>query len=180
MGLRLQSVIRMKLLVLLAFVALAQAEAQPDAVAAPEADADAGLYGYHYPYYNYGYYGFPRYFVGRKRREADAGLYGYHYPYYNYGYHGFPRYVFGRKRRDAEARQRLMLMPDIMDTILIMAMEDTMATILDKHYAELERDAYSGNLHVSAHLASSTNQNIKSEQFSFHLVQKFTLMFIWK
>merc|ERR1711872_41844 len=29
-------------------------------------------------------------------------------------------------------RQRLMLMPDIMDTILIMAMEDTMATILDK------------------------------------------------
>merc|ERR1712212_864821 len=36
-------------------------------------------------------------------------------------------------------------------------MEDTMATILDKHYAELERDAYSGNLHVSAHLASSTN-----------------------
>merc|ERR1711872_14294 len=61
-------------------------------------------------------------------------------------------------------RQRLMLMPDIMDTILIMVMEDTMATILDKHYAELERDAYSGNLHVSAHLASSTNQNIKSEQ----------------
>merc|ERR1712212_1015428 len=73
-------------------------------------------------------------------------------------------------------RQRLMLMPDIMDTILIMAMGDTMATILDKHYAELERDAYSGNLHVSAHLASSTNQNIKSEQFSIHLVQKFTLM----
>ena len=68
-----------------------------------------------------------------------------------------------------------------MDTILIMAMEDTMATILDKHYAELERDAYSaGSLHVSAHLASSTNQNIKSEQFSIHLVQKFTLMFIWK
>merc|ERR1711872_712348 len=28
--------------------------------------------------------------------------------------------------------QRLMLMPDIMDTFLIMAMEDTMATILDK------------------------------------------------
>merc|ERR1711872_66965 len=28
--------------------------------------------------------------------------------------------------------QRLMLMLDIMDTILIMAMEDTMATILDK------------------------------------------------
>merc|ERR1712234_46864 len=40
--------------------------------------------------------------------------------------------------------QRLMLMPDIMDTILIMVMEDTMATILDKHYTELERDAYSG------------------------------------
>merc|ERR1711872_455939 len=59
--------------------------------------------------------------------------------------------------------QRLMLMPDIMDTILTMVMEDTMATILDKHYAELERDAYSGNLHVNAHLASSTNQNIKSE-----------------
>merc|ERR1711915_279103 len=39
--------------------------------------------------------------------------------------------------------QRLMLMLDILDTIL------TMATILDKHYAELERDAYSGNLHVS-------------------------------
>merc|ERR1711915_619577 len=39
--------------------------------------------------------------------------------------------------------QRLMLMPDILAT------EDTMATILDKHYAELERDAYSGNLHVS-------------------------------
>merc|ERR1712138_255096 len=55
--------------------------------------------------------------------------------------------------------QRLMLMPDIMDTILIMVMEDTMATILDKHYAELERDAYSGNLHVNALLASSTNQN---------------------
>merc|ERR1711872_604324 len=35
--------------------------------------------------------------------------------------------------------QRLMPMLDIMDTILIMAMEDTMATILDKHYAELER-----------------------------------------
>merc|ERR1712042_346469 len=102
MGLRLQSVIRMKLLVLLAFVALAQAEAQPDAVAAPEADADALLY---HPYYNYGYYGFPRYVFGRKRREAeaDAGLYRYHYPYFNYGYHGFPRYVFGRKRRDAEA-----------------------------------------------------------------------------
>merc|ERR1711872_293674 len=65
-------------------------------------------------------------------------------------------------------RQRLMLMPDIMDTILIMVMEDTMATILDKHYAELERDAYSGNLHVSAHLASSTNQNIKSEQLILH------------
>merc|ERR1719193_557514 len=65
-------------------------------------------------------------------------------------------------------RQRLMLMPDIMDTIL------------DKHYAELERDAYSGNLHVSAHLASSTNQKIKSEQLSIHLVQKFILMFIWK
>merc|ERR1711872_496612 len=47
--------------------------------------------------------------------------------------------------------QRLMLMPDIMDTILTMVMEDTMATILDKHYAELERDAYSGNLHVNAH-----------------------------
>merc|ERR1712203_1147177 len=77
-------------------------------------------------------------------------------------------------------RQRLMLMPDIMDTILIMVMEDTMATILDKHYAELERDAYSaGSLHVSAHLASSTNQNIKSEQFSILLVLKFTLMFIW-
>merc|ERR1712228_304543 len=45
--------------------------------------------------------------------------------------------------------QRLMLMLDILDTILIMATEDTMATILDKHYAELERDAYSGNLHVS-------------------------------
>merc|ERR1711872_1097518 len=58
---------------------------------------------------------------------------------------------------------RLMLMPDIMDTILTMVMEDTMATILDKHYAELEREAYSGNLHVNAHLASSTNQNIKSE-----------------
>merc|ERR1712212_1137421 len=29
-------------------------------------------------------------------------------------------------------RQRLMLMLDIMDTILIMVMEDTMATILDK------------------------------------------------
>merc|ERR1711872_935852 len=55
--------------------------------------------------------------------------------------------------------QRLMLMPDTMDTILTMVMEDTMATILDKHYAELERDAYSGNLHVNAHLASSTNQN---------------------
>merc|ERR1711872_675526 len=107
MGLRLQSVIRMKLLVLLAFVALAQAEAQPDAVAAPE--ADAGLYGFHYPYYNLGYYGYPRYIFGRKRREAEAapdaddGLYRYHYPYFNYGYYGFPRYVFGRKRRDAEA-----------------------------------------------------------------------------
>merc|ERR1712083_386997 len=43
--------------------------------------------------------------------------------------------------------QRLML--DILDTILIMATEDTMATILDKHYAELERDACSENLHVS-------------------------------
>merc|ERR1712234_72324 len=64
--------------------------------------------------------------------------------------------------------QRLMLIPDIMDTILIMVMEDTMATILDKHYAELERDAYSGNLHVNAHLASSTNQNIKSEQLILH------------
>merc|ERR1711872_320588 len=62
----------------------------------------------------------------------------------------------------------LMLMPDIMDTILIMVMEDTMATILDKHYTELERDAYSGNLHVNAHLASSTNQNIKSEQLILH------------
>merc|ERR1711872_95019 len=30
--------------------------------------------------------------------------------------------------------QRLMLMPDIMDTILIMAMEDTMDTILDKQF----------------------------------------------
>merc|ERR1711872_578449 len=59
MGLRFQSVIRMKLLVLLAFVALAQAEAQPDAVAAPEADADAGLLYGHHPYFNYGYYGFP-------------------------------------------------------------------------------------------------------------------------
>merc|ERR1712142_709257 len=64
--------------------------------------------------------------------------------------------------------QRLMLMPDIMDSILTMVMEDTMATILDKHYAELERDAYSGNLHVNAHLASSTNQNIKSEQLILH------------
>merc|ERR1711872_959826 len=64
--------------------------------------------------------------------------------------------------------QRLMLMPDIMDTILTMVMEDTMVTILDKHYAELERDAYSGNLHVNAHLASSTNQNIKSEQLILH------------
>merc|ERR1719187_461215 len=64
--------------------------------------------------------------------------------------------------------QRLMLRPDIMDTILIMVMEDTMATILDKHYAELERDAYSGNLHVNAHLASSTNQNIKSEHLILH------------
>merc|ERR1711872_888808 len=103
MGLRLQSVIRMKLLVLLAFVALAQAEAQPDAVAAPEADDDALLY---HPYYNYGYYGFPRYVFGRKRRDAnaDAGLlYGFHYPYFNYGYYGYPRYVFGRKRREAEA-----------------------------------------------------------------------------
>merc|ERR1711872_544266 len=108
------SVIRMKLLVLLAFVALAQAEAQPDAVAAPE--ADAGLYGFHYPYYNLVYYGYPRYIFGRKRRDAeaeaapdadasaDAGLlYGFHYPYYNLGYYGYPRYVFGRKRRDAEA-----------------------------------------------------------------------------
>merc|ERR1711872_917011 len=65
--------------------------------------------------------------------------------------------------------QRLMLMPDIIDTILTMVMEDTMATILDKHYAELEREAYSGNLHVNAHLASSTNQNIKSEQLILHL-----------
>merc|ERR1711872_1101050 len=64
--------------------------------------------------------------------------------------------------------QRLMLMPDIMDTILTMVMEDTMAIILDKHYAELERDAYSGNLHVSTLLASSTNQNIKSEQLILH------------
>merc|ERR1711872_594476 len=40
---------------------------------------------YHYPYFNYGYYGFPRYVFGRKRREAeaapdaeaDAGLYRY-------------------------------------------------------------------------------------------------------
>merc|ERR1711872_1211635 len=106
----------MKLLVLLAFVALAQAEAQPDAVAAPEADADGGLYGFHYPYYNLGYYGYPRYVFGRKRRDAeaeaapdadanaDAGLlYGSHYPYYNLGYYGYPRYVFGRKRREAEA-----------------------------------------------------------------------------
>merc|ERR1711872_735710 len=54
----------------------------------------------------------------------------------------------------------LMLMPDIMDTILIM--------VMDKHYAELERDAYSGNLHVSTLLASSTNQNIKSEQLILH------------
>merc|ERR1711872_506974 len=52
--------------------------------------------------------------------------------------------------------QRLMLMPDIMDTIL------------DKQYAELEREAYSGNLHVSTLLASSTNQNIKSEQLILH------------
>merc|ERR1711872_174539 len=63
---------------------------------------------------------------------------------------------------------KLMLLPDIMDTILTMVMGDTMATILDKHYAELERDAYSGNLHVNAHLASSTNQNIKSEQLILH------------
>merc|ERR1711872_159348 len=114
MGLRLQSVIRMKLLVLLAFVALAQAEAQPDAAQClRKADADAGLY---HPYYNYGYYGFPRYVFGRKRRDADAEaapdadanadaglLYGFHYPYYNLGYYGYPRYVFGRKRREAEA-----------------------------------------------------------------------------
>merc|ERR1711872_229675 len=71
-------------------------DARGEAEAAPDAEADAGLYRYHYPYFNYGYYGFPRYVFGRKRRDAeaapeadaDAGYHGY-YPHYGYGrYYG--------------------------------------------------------------------------------------------
>merc|ERR1711872_302370 len=93
---------------------------------------------------------------------------GYHYPYFNYGYYGFPRYVFGRKRRDAEAAPEADADAGYHGYYPHYGMEDTMATILDKHYAEIERDAYSGNLHVNARLASSTNQNIKSEQLILH------------
>merc|ERR1711872_601683 len=120
--------------VLLAFVALAQAEAQPDAVAAPEADADAGLYGFHYPYYNLGYYGYPRYIFGCKRRDAeaeaapdadasaDAGLLGITTLTLTTATMDSPGMCLDARGVMLKLPQRLMLMPDIMDTILIMVM----------------------------------------------------------
>merc|ERR1711872_12528 len=128
MGLRLPSVIRMKLLVLLAFVALAQAEAQPDAVAAP--DADALLY---HPYYNLGYYGYPRYIFGRKRRDAEAeaalmlmpmlmlvSCTAFTTPTTTSATMDIPGMCLDARGVMLKLPQRLMLMPDIMDTILIM------------------------------------------------------------
>merc|ERR1711872_979772 len=97
MGLRSQSPIRMKLLVLLAFIALAH----------------AGLL--YYPRYGYGhYYGYPGLLWGRKKREADAEaapeadadaglLYRHHYPYYYGHYYGYPGLLWGRKKREADA-----------------------------------------------------------------------------